>query len=125
MEKFSVRYIVSNVEEAIAFYVDKLGFKLDMHPAPSFAALSKGGLRLFINQPGPGGAGQTLPDGSTPAPGGWNRFRVEVDDLNGKVEDLKRAGCRFRGGIILGRGGNQALLEDPSGNLIELFEAGQ
>lgn len=125
METFSVRYIVSNVEEAIAFYVDKLGFRLDMHPAPSFAALSKVGLKLFINQPGPGGGGQTLSDGSTPAPGGWNRFRIEVDDLKAKVEELKRAGCRFRGEIIVGRGGNQALLEDPSGNLIEIFEAGR
>jgi catechol 2,3-dioxygenase-like lactoylglutathione lyase family enzyme len=125
MEKFSVRYIVSDVDAAIAFYVDTLGFKLDMHPAPGFAALSKGSLQLFLNKPGAGGAGQALSDGSKPTPGGWNRFRIEVNDLNAKVEELKKAGCRFRGEIIVGRGGNQALLEDPSGNLIELFEPGK
>jgi catechol 2,3-dioxygenase-like lactoylglutathione lyase family enzyme len=123
MEKFSIRYIVVNVEEAIAFYVEKLGFEVDMHPAPSFAALSKGSMQLFINQPGTGGAGQALPDGSVPAPGGWNRFRLEVHDLPAKVRDLKNAGCSFRGETIIGRGGSQALLQDPSGNLIELFEA--
>jgi len=96
MEKFSVRYIVSDVDAAIAFYVDTLGFKLDMHPAPGFAALSKGSLQLFLNKPGAGGAGQALSDGSKPTPGGWNRFRIEVNDLNAKVEELKKAGCRFR-----------------------------
>ncbi|HMJ70364.1 MAG TPA: VOC family protein [Cyclobacteriaceae bacterium] len=118
----SIRYIVNNVQDAIAFYTEKLGFKVDMHPAPGFAALSKDGLKLFINQPGAGGAGQTLRDGSVPAPGGWNRFQLETDNLENFVTDLKKKGASFRNDIITGQGGKQALLQDPSGNLIELFE---
>ena len=118
----SVRYIVKNVDEAIAFYTTKLGFKLDMHPAPGFAALSKDGLKLFINQPGVGGAGQPMPDGTMPAPGGWNRMLVEVKNLEDLVIKLKQENARFRNEIVKGVGGNQILLEDPSGNLIELFE---
>jgi catechol 2,3-dioxygenase-like lactoylglutathione lyase family enzyme len=118
-----IRYIVSNVEDAIAFYKDKLGFKVDMHPAPGFAALSKGDLVLFLNQPGAGGAGATMADGTVPAPGGWNRFQVETDNLEKLVNELKTKGASFRNEIISGVGGKQALLQDPSGNLIELFEA--
>jgi catechol 2,3-dioxygenase-like lactoylglutathione lyase family enzyme len=120
--KFAVRYIVYSVDEAIDFYVNKLDFKVDMHPAPGFAALSKTNLVLFLNQPGVGGAGQAMPDGTLPAPGGWNRFQVEVDDLETVVRNLKGKKAKFRSEIIVGQGGKQALLEDPSGNLIELFE---
>src|SRR5918999_1478138 len=94
MATVSVRYIVSNVDEAIPFYRDMLGFKVDMHPAPPFAALSRGDLRLFLNQPGAGGAGQSMPDGQNPEPGGWNRIQLEVDDLAGEVE-----ACATRGHI--------------------------
>lgn len=118
----NVRYIVNSVEEAIPFYTEKLGFKVDMHPAPGFAALSKDNLKLYLNQPGAGGAGQTMRDGAIPAPGGWNRFQLEIDDLENFVKELKAKGASFRNDIITGIGGKQALLQDPSGNLIELFE---
>lgn len=120
--RVSIRYIVNNVDDAINFYTDKLGFKVDMHPAPGFAALSKDNLTLFLNQPGAGGAGATLSDGSVPAPGGWNRFQLETDDLGNLVKQLKSKGATLRNEIISGVGGKQALLQDPSGNLIELFE---
>jgi catechol 2,3-dioxygenase-like lactoylglutathione lyase family enzyme len=120
--KVSVRYIVDDVDAAISFYTDKLGFRVDMHPAPGFASLSNGDLRLLLNRPGAGGAGQAMPDGQLPAPGGWNRIQIEVADLAATVEKLKRAGCRFRNEIVTGMGGKQVLLEDPSGNPIELFE---
>jgi catechol 2,3-dioxygenase-like lactoylglutathione lyase family enzyme len=122
MAELSVRYIVSDVDAAIRFYVDRLGFRLDMHPAPGFAALSKGNLQLLLNRPGAGGAGQAMSDGSVPSPGGWNRFRIGVQDLAATVEALKNDGCRFRGDIVVGQGGKQTLVEDPSGNPIELFE---
>lgn len=118
----SVRYIVNNVDEAIPFYRDLLGFKVDMHPAPGFAALSRGELRLLLNQPGAGGAGQSTPAGVAPAPGGWNRFQFEVNDLDGIVASLRAQDCRFRGDIVVGNGGRQILAEDPSGNPVELFE---
>lgn len=122
MAKVSVRYIVSDVDAAIPFYTDMLGFKVDMHPAPGFASLSKGDLRLLLNRPGAGGAGQAMPDGRVPAPGGWNRIQIEVDDLQATVEKLKKAGGKFRNEIVTGSGGKQVLLEDPSGNPIELFQ---
>jgi catechol 2,3-dioxygenase-like lactoylglutathione lyase family enzyme len=119
----AVRYIVDNVDKAIDFYTQELGFKVDFRPAPGFAALSKDDLKLFINQPGAGGAGQAMADGSVPTPGGWNRFQLETDNLEKLVSDLKNRGARFRHELIIGQGGNQALLEDPSGNLIELFQS--
>jgi catechol 2,3-dioxygenase-like lactoylglutathione lyase family enzyme len=122
LAKVSVRYIVSNVDQAIPFYVDQLGFNLEMHPAPGFASLSRGDLVLLLNQPGAGGAGQALPADQIPAPGGWNRFQLETDELEALVQKLKAAGARFRSEIIKGNGGNQILVEDPSGNPIELFE---
>ena len=122
MSPVSVRYIVNNVDAALPFYTDLLGFNVDMHPAPGFASLSRGELRLLLNQPGAGGAGQTVRDGQTPAPGGWNRIQVEVDDIEATVEALRRANGRFRSEVITGNGGKQALIEDPSGNLIELFQ---
>ena len=122
MSKVSVRYIVADVEAAIAFYTGRLGFQLDMHPAPGFARVARGDLHLLLNRPGAGGAGQVMPDGQAPAPGGWNRIQVEVADLAGMVEELKAAGCRFRSEIVTGNGGRQILVEDPSGNPVELFE---
>lgn len=119
----SVRYIVHDVDEATAFYTQRLGFHADLQPGPGFAMLSRGELRLLLNTPGGGGgAGQSMPDGRRPEPGGWNRIQIEVDDLAGLVEQLQRQGARFRNQIVVGRGGNQILLEDPSGNPIELFE---
>jgi catechol 2,3-dioxygenase-like lactoylglutathione lyase family enzyme len=122
MSKVSVRYIVSDVDAAIPFYTETLGFQLDMHPAPGFAMLSKGNLRLLLNRPGAGGAGQAMPNGQVPAPGGWNRIQIEVEDLMATVESLKGKGCRFRNELVVGNGGKQILIEDPSGNPIELFE---
>jgi catechol 2,3-dioxygenase-like lactoylglutathione lyase family enzyme len=121
----SVRYIVHDVDAAIAFYTGMLGFKVDMHPAPGFAALSRGELRLLLNRPGAGGAGQAMPDGTSPAPGGWNRVQIEVADIVSIVESLKSSGARFRNPIVEGNGGKQVLVEDPSGNPIELFEPKQ
>jgi catechol 2,3-dioxygenase-like lactoylglutathione lyase family enzyme len=118
-----VRYIVDDVAAAIDFYTERLGFKVDMHPAPGFAALSRGDLQILFNRPGGvGGAGQSMPDGRAPVPGGWNRIQLEVDDLERTVDSLRRSGARFRNEIVNGNGGKQVLLEDPSGNPIELFQ---
>jgi len=123
MTSVRVRYIVDDVDAAVDFYTGKLGFKVDMHPAPSFAQVSRGSLQLLLNQPGAGGAGQATPDGQKPAPGGWNRIQIAIDDLDTTVDELRRSGARFRNEIVRGNGGRQILLEDPSGNLVELFEA--
>jgi catechol 2,3-dioxygenase-like lactoylglutathione lyase family enzyme len=120
MGTVSVRYIVGDVEEAIGFYRDQLGFEVELHPAPGFASLSRGDLRLLLNAPGAGGAG-TAGD-EVPEPGGWNRFQIEVDDLERFANELRTAGAKFRGEITEGKGGKQILLGDPSGNVIELFE---
>jgi catechol 2,3-dioxygenase-like lactoylglutathione lyase family enzyme len=122
MSKVNVRYIVDDVDTAIPFYADMLGFKVEMHPAPGFASLSRGDLQLLLNRPGAGGAGQAMPDGQQPVPGGWNRIQIEVENLEAAVEKLKSAGGRFRDEIVTGNGGKQILIEDPSGNPIELFE---
>jgi catechol 2,3-dioxygenase-like lactoylglutathione lyase family enzyme len=122
MGKVSVRYIVADIDAALPFYTELLGFEVDTRPAPGFASLSKGDLRLLLNQPGSGGAGQAMPDGQLPAPGGWNRIQIEVEDLEATVRQLKSAGCRLRNEIVVGRGGKQILAEDPSGNPVELFE---
>jgi catechol 2,3-dioxygenase-like lactoylglutathione lyase family enzyme len=123
MAKVSVRYIVNDVDAAIDFYCTELGFQEDMHPAPSFAMLSRDDLRLVLSAPsgGPGG-GQAMPDGTLPQPGGWNRFQLEVDDIEQTVARLREHGARFRNEIIAGVGGKQTLVEDPSGNPIELFQ---
>ncbi len=118
----SVRYIVADVDAAISFYTERLGFKVDMHPAPGFAALSRGDLRLLLNRPGAGGAGQSMPGGQQPAPGGWNRIQIEVADIEATVQQLQAAGARFRNEIVVGNGGKQILVEDPAGNPIELFQ---
>ena len=122
MSNVNVRYIVNDVDAAIPFYTGMLGFKLEMHPAPGFASLSRGNLQLLLNRPGAGGAGQAMPEGRRPTPGGWNRMQIEVDDLEATVEKLKSAGARFRNEIVTGNGGKQILLEDPSGNPIELVQ---
>jgi catechol 2,3-dioxygenase-like lactoylglutathione lyase family enzyme len=114
--------MVADVDAAIPFYTELLGFQIDMRPAPGFASLSRGDLRLLLNQPGAGGAGQAMPDGQVPGPGGWNRIQIEVEDLAATVAKLKNAGCHFRNEIVTGRGGKQVLVEDPSGNPVELFE---
>jgi tRNA-Thr(GGU) m(6)t(6)A37 methyltransferase TsaA len=119
----SIRYIVNDVDAAIAFYCGQLGFTEQMHPAPSFAMLTRGALRLVLSAPGGGpGGGQPMPDGTLPEPGGWNRFSVEVEDLEVTVARLRAGGARFRNEIVAGVGGKQILVEDPSGNLVELFE---
>jgi catechol 2,3-dioxygenase-like lactoylglutathione lyase family enzyme len=122
MSKVAVRYIVDDVAAAIPFYTGLLGFKLDMHPAPGFARLSRGDLQLLLNRPGAGGAGQAMPAGQHPVPGGWNRIQIEVEDLEATVEKLKGEGARFRNDIVTGNGGKQILVEDPSGNAVELFQ---
>jgi catechol 2,3-dioxygenase-like lactoylglutathione lyase family enzyme len=124
MSPVSVRYIADDVESATAFYRDKLGFTVEMSPAPGFAMLSRGDLRLLLNAPGSGGAGQAMPDGRLPEPGGWNRIQLEVDDLASVVEALRQSGTHFRNEIVSGRGGKQILLDDPSGNPVELFQPG-
>ena len=122
MSTVSVRYITDDVDAAVAFYVERLGFEVQMHPGPGFAMLSRGDLRLLLNQPGAGGAGQPMPDGRMPEPGGWNRVLIEVSDLERDVADLRAAGAGFRSEIVSGRGGSQILLEDPAGNPVELFQ---
>jgi catechol 2,3-dioxygenase-like lactoylglutathione lyase family enzyme len=123
MPTVSVRYIVDDVDAAVAFYTERLGFEVVMRPAPPFANLARGDLRLLLNAPvGPGGAAQAMPDGRVPEPGGWNRFQLEVADLEAEVEALRAAGATFRNDIVVGRGGKQILLEDPAGNCVELFE---
>ena len=123
MAKVSVRYIVDDVEAAIDFYCRQLGFEEVMHPAPTFAMLSSGELRLVLTAPGGGpGGGQAMPDGTLPQPGGWNRFQLEVDDIESMVARLRQQGARFRNEIVTGIGGKQVLLEDPAGNPVELFE---
>lgn len=121
MGKVSVRYIVNDVDAALAFY-ERLGFRVKMHPAPGFAALEHDDLMLLLNQPGAGGAGQAMPDGRSPEPGGWNRIQLPIDDLESTVAELKASGVTFRNEIVVGQGGKQILAEDPSGNVVELFE---
>lgn len=119
----TVRYIVRDVDAAIAFYTDRLGFNVDMHPAPTFAMLSRGDLRLLLSAPSErAGGGQSMPDGRQPEPGGWNRIVLQVSNLEATVDGLRRKGVHFRNDIVVGTGGNQILLEDPSGNCVELFE---
>jgi catechol 2,3-dioxygenase-like lactoylglutathione lyase family enzyme len=123
MATVSVRYIVDDLQAAIDFYCTQLGFHLDMHPAPTFAMVSLGDLRLLLSVPsGAGGGGQAMPDGTQPEPGGWNRFSLEVTDLADTVRTLRAAGTHFRNDIVTGVGGKQILIDDPSGNPVELFE---
>lgn len=123
MPDIAVRYIVTDVDEATAFYTTWLGFTVAIDAAPAFMALDRGGLRLFLNAAGgPGGASQAMPDGSRPAPGGWNRFQLQIDDLDAEVDRMRAQGLHFRSDVIVGRGGSQILLDDPAGNPVELFQ---
>ena len=121
-QSVNFRYIVKDVDMAVPFYVDMLGFHVDQHVKSAFASLSLGGVHLFINRPGAGGAGKAMPDGAIPAPGGWNRILITVDNLETTVNELKSKGATFRNEIVDGVGGKQILLQDPSGNLVELFQ---
>lgn len=119
----SVRYIVEDVDAAIEFYSKLLDFKVEMHPAPEFAIMSRGDFRLLLSKPSDkGGGGQAMPDGTRQVPGGWNRISIEVDDFDSVFMRLKEAGCRFRNELVQGVGGKQILAVDPSGNLVELFQ---
>lgn len=129
MEQASVRYIVDDVDAAIAFYTAHLGFGLTMHPAPGFAMLDRGALRLLLSAPGAagpsgtaGGGGHAASDGTLPRPGGWNRFSLQVEGLDAVMGGLVAAGVPVRMETVIGVGGRQALVADPSGNLVELFE---
>lgn len=115
----SVRYIVDDVDGALAFYRDRLGFGMDMHNPGKFAALNRGDLTLYLSAPGAGSGGTA---GGHPEPGGWNRFMLVTDDIDGLIDRLEEAGAEFRGEISEAGAGRARLLEDPSGNLIELFE---
>ncbi len=122
----SVRYIVNDVDAAIKFYTTHLGFTIVMQPAPTFAILARDSLRLLLSAPvGQGGGAQAMPDGRKPEPGGWNRIQIEVTDLPGTVAGLRQAGAHFRNEIVHGFGGDQILLDDPSGNPVELFQPPQ
>jgi uncharacterized protein YndB with AHSA1/START domain/catechol 2,3-dioxygenase-like lactoylglutathione lyase family enzyme len=118
----SVRYIVEDIDPAVAFYTSRLGFVAEIKAAHGFAVLSRGTIRLCLNEPDAGGGGQSILNGSTPHPGGWNRLQLPVANLDSEIRRLRVAGCSFRSDVVEGRGGRQILLSDPSGNLIELFE---
>lgn len=119
-----VRYLVTDVDPALAFYTQHLGFEVENRMGPPFAILKRGDLRMWLSGPGTSAA-RDMPDGRTPEPGGWNRVVVEVDDIEETVTRLKAAGLKFRNDIVRGPGGAQILAEDPSGNPVELFEASQ
>jgi catechol 2,3-dioxygenase-like lactoylglutathione lyase family enzyme len=118
-----VRYMVDDVPATVAFYTTRLGFKLDLQSGPFFAALSRDGVQLLVSPvKGPGGASRPMPNGDRPAPGGWNRIVIYTPDLQGDVDKLRKAGVHFRNDIVIGLGGNEILLDDPSGNAVELFQ---
>jgi catechol 2,3-dioxygenase-like lactoylglutathione lyase family enzyme len=117
----NVRYMVDDVDEAVAFYTKHLGFDLLSSASPAFAAVSRGNLRLLLSGP-QSSAGRPMPDGRKPSPGGWNRLHFIVDDIDAEVAGLRDAGATFRNDIVTGPGGQQILLEDPSGNVVELFQ---
>jgi catechol 2,3-dioxygenase-like lactoylglutathione lyase family enzyme len=120
-ETVSVRYMVNDVEKSIAFYTDLLGFDVLTNFPPAFADVQRGNLRLLLSGPA-SSAGRPMPDGETPGPGGWNRIHLIVDDLDSEVERLRDAGAVFRNDVVVGPGGKQILLQDPSGNVVELFQ---
>ena len=120
-ETVSVRYMVDNVDEAIDFYTEQFGFELGQNAPPAFAEVIRGNLRLLLAGP-KSSAGRPMPDGRQPEPGGWNRIHFVVDDIAAEVDRLRSAGIKFRNEIISGPGGQQILLDDPSGNPIELFQ---
>ena len=120
-ELVSVRYLVDDVEEALAFYTEHLGFEVNMSAAPAFADATRGRLRLLLSGP-LSSAGRAMEDGEVPSAGGWNRIHLIVEDIAAEVDRLKAAGVPFRNEILSGPGGQQVLLQDPSGNLVELFQ---
>jgi catechol 2,3-dioxygenase-like lactoylglutathione lyase family enzyme len=120
-ETVNVRYMVDDVERAVAWYTDHFGFKLLSSAAPAFADITRGQLRLLLSGK-TSSAGRPMPDGRRPEPGGWNRIELIVDDLRAEVDRLRAAGVTFRNDIVVGPGGAQILAEDPSGNLVELFQ---
>ena len=120
-ELVSVRYMVDDVDTAIDFYTKHLGFEVRMSAAPAFADVTRGSLRLLLSGPS-SSAGRAMPDGTKPGPGGWNRIHLLVDDIDAEVARLRQAGLSFRNDIVTGPGGSQILLEDPSGNVVELFQ---
>ena len=119
-EMVSVRYMVDDVEKAVEFYTKNLGFEV-LNAFPPFADVARGNLRLLLSGPA-SSAGRLMPDGAKPGPGGWNRIHLIVDDIEAEVARLRAAGARFRNDIVSGPGGKQILLQDPSGNVIELFQ---
>jgi catechol 2,3-dioxygenase-like lactoylglutathione lyase family enzyme len=120
-EMVNVRYMVDDVEESIDFYTTHFGFTVNTSAAPAFADVTRGALRLLLSGPA-SSAGRPMPNGDKPGPGGWNRIHLLVDDLPGEVERLRAAGLRFRNDIVTGPGGKQILIDDPSGNVVELFQ---
>jgi catechol 2,3-dioxygenase-like lactoylglutathione lyase family enzyme len=118
----SIRYIVNDVKSCVTFYKDVLEFEVVMNPPSGFAMLSKGNIRLLLNEPGAGAAGQVMPDGTSPAPGGWNRMQLQTGDIQAAIDHLKSKKVQFRNDLIVGNGGKQILILDPSGNLVELAE---
>lgn len=120
----TVRYFADDVDAAVEFYTEHLDFSVQMHAPGGFAMLDRSDLRLLVNKPGAGGAGQQDDAGNAPTPGGWNRFQVVVDDLDAELSRLTAAGVRVRTHPVEGGGGRQALIEDPASNVIELFEPG-
>jgi catechol 2,3-dioxygenase-like lactoylglutathione lyase family enzyme len=120
-EMVNVRYMVDDVDESIAFFTEYLGFELLTSASPAFADVKRGNLRLLLAGP-QSSAGRPMPDGRTPGPGGWNRIHFVVDDIDAEVARLRDAGATFRNDIVTGPGGKQILLEDPSGNVVELFQ---
>lgn len=121
MSKVSIRYMIDDVSAAIKLYTTHLGFALDLDAGPAFASVSRDGVRLLLSGKTSSGR-QSMPDGREPVPGGWNRMQIEVDDLEAEVKRLRNAGLKFRNEIVTGPGGSQILLDDPSGNPVELFE---
>jgi len=117
----NVRYMVDDVHTAVEFYTSHLGFELRSSAAPAFADVTRGNLRLLLSGPA-SSAGRPMPDGRRPSPGGWNRIELVFDDLAAEVERLRAAGLSFRNDVVTGPGGSQILLEDPSGNVVELFQ---
>ena len=120
-ETVNVRYLVHDVEEAVAFYTTVLDFEVGFNAAPAFADVTRGNLRLLLSGPA-SSAGRPMPDGATPQPGGWNRIHLITDDIEGEVARLREAGARFRNDIVVGPGGQQILVLDPSDNVVELFQ---
>ena len=123
-EMVSVRYMVDDVDASIDFYTKHLGFTLRMSAAPAFADVARGQLRLLLSGP-TSSAGRPMPDGAQPGPGGWNRIHFIVEDIEAEVERPRTAGLSFRNNIVTGPGGRQILLQDPSGNVVELFQPGK